>query len=88
MVREPAATERLAVAGPGAYLWDGRFVVTLAGQGPWAPGRFVLAALDADAWRKIAADAPQIRARPVPGGGASPVCRLCWILKGFARFPT
>jgi tRNA(Ile)-lysidine synthase len=67
VVREPAAAaERLAVDGPGTYLWDGRFAVTVAGQGPWPRGRFVLARLGAEGWREIAADLPENPARTLP----------------------
>ena len=66
VLREPAAAERLAVTGPGTYFWDGRFAIALAGQGPWTPGRFVLARLDAESWREVVSAAPGIRARGVP----------------------
>ncbi len=86
VVREPAATERLAVAGPGTYLWDGRFAITLAGQGPWTTGRFVLAALDAESWRRIAAVEPRIRARPVPAA-ARPSLPTLLDLEGVRSVP-
>jgi tRNA(Ile)-lysidine synthase len=67
VLREPAAAaERLAVGGPGTYVWDGRFAVAVAGRGPWTPGRLVLTRLDDESWRTIAAAEPGVRARPIP----------------------
>jgi tRNA(Ile)-lysidine synthase len=67
VVRETAAAGgRLAIDGPGTYLWDRRFAITLAGQGPRACGDYVLARLGADGWREVAAAAPEIRRAPIP----------------------
>jgi tRNA(Ile)-lysidine synthase len=87
VVREPAAAaERLELARPGRYTWDGRFAVTLAGEGPWMAGRYVLARLGAEGWREVAAAAPEIRRRPVPAA-ARPSLPALLDLEGVCAVP-
>lgn len=87
VVREPAAvTERLSVAGPGRFLWDGRFAVRVEGAGPRPTEPFVLARLGSDGWRAVAAEMPAARDMPVPAA-ARPSLPALFDLEGVLAVP-
>ncbi len=87
VVREPAAaTQRLAVAGPGRFLWDGRFTVRVGGSGSWPPEGYVLARLGSDGWRAVAAAAPAVRDVPIPPA-ARPALPALFDLEGVLAVP-
>ena len=57
------AGQAVPVEGPGAYVWDERFVLTLAGV---AGSGHHIAALGESGWREVVAARPEIRSSPLP----------------------
>jgi tRNA(Ile)-lysidine synthase len=87
VVREAAsAGQRIAIDGPGIYVWDSRFAVTVTGRGPWLPGRHILARLGAEGWRQIAAAAPELRRLPIPAA-VRPALPTLFDLEGVRAVP-
>jgi tRNA(Ile)-lysidine synthase len=53
----------MPIAGAGCYVWDDRFVLTIAGA---APAGSRIANLGESGWREVVAAKPEIRASPLP----------------------
>lgn len=85
IAREPAAAAGdVAIERPGAYLFDNRFVVTVAGHGPFAGVR--LAALGEEGWRQVVAAEPVVRRNPLPSQVRSSLPAV-WDLDGVLGVP-